>query len=185
MAKVVAGMAMSLDGFVEDENGSVGQLYPDMDAMHEQRWIQEAIEETGAVVMGKKAYGMGGDTGFEGYEFQVPLFIVTHHVPEVEAKGANDKLSFTFVTDGIESAIAQAKAAAGDKVVTIVGGASTVQQALNAGLVDEVDIDLRSVLLGGGLRLFENLTNPSLTLEIKEVAESALVTHIRYKVVKQ
>ncbi len=184
MAKVIAGAVISLDGFVEDAHGSVAQLYPDMEALHAEPWLQESIRDTGAVVMGRKAYEMGGPAGFEGYEYQVPLFILTHHVPEVVAQGANDKLSFTFVTNGIESAIAQAKAAAGDKVVTIVGGASTAQQVLNAGLADELHIELRPVLLGGGLRFFASSPHPMPELEIINVQTSPLVTHLVYRVAK-
>ena len=111
MTKVIGGMNMSLDGFVNDRNGSVSRLYPDMQAMVESEVLQEAMRTTGAVLMGRHSYDMGnGD--FTGYEFQVPLFVVTHNAPDQVAKGENDKLSFTFVTDGIESAVNQAKAAA-------------------------------------------------------------------------
>lgn len=118
MAKVTGGMAMSLDGFVTDRNGSVGALYPDMDAMHKLDYMQEAMRDTGAVIMGRHTYDMSsGD--FTDYEFQVPLHVVTHHAPEKRAKGENGKLSLVFVTDGVESAVQKAKAAAGDdKIVT-------------------------------------------------------------------
>ncbi len=181
MARVIVGMTMSLDGFINDRNGEVGLLYPDMDAMRESEPVQEAIRSTGAVVMGRRSYEMGnGD--FTGYEFQVPIFVVTHQAPAQAAKGENDNLTFTFVTEGIARAIEQAKAAAGDKDVTVVGGASTIRQCIEAGLADEVQIDLRSVLLGGGLRLFDRLGGSPIELETIGVSESPGVTHLRYRI---
>jgi dihydrofolate reductase len=176
-------MTMSLDGFVNDRNGEVGRLYPDMDSMRASEQLQEAIRSTGAVVMGRRSYEMGnGD--FTGYEFQVPIFVVTHQAPEQVAKGENDKLTLTFVTEGIERAIDQAKAAAGDKDVTMVGGASTIRQCIGAGLADELQIDLRSVLLGDGLRLFDRSDDPPIELESIGVSESPGVTHLRYRLRK-
>jgi dihydrofolate reductase len=183
MARVIVGMTMSLDGFVSDRNGEVGRLYPDMEAMRQTEQLQEAIRSTGAVVMGRRSYEMGnGD--FTGYELQVPIFVLTHQAPEQVAKGENDKLTFTFVTEGIERAIDQAKAAAGDKDVTVVGGASTIRQCLEAGLADELHIDLRSVLLGDGLRLFDRSDAPPIELESIGVSESPGVTHVRYRIGK-
>src|SRR5512134_3586317 len=126
-------MTISLDGFVNDRNGSVSRLYPDLAALGETESLQEAIKTTGAVVMGRHAYDMA-QGNFTGYEFQVPIFVVTHHVPETAAKGENDQLKFHFVTDGFESAIEQAKAAAGDKNVTLIGGANAAQQCIRTGL---------------------------------------------------
>ncbi|MGH2472411.1 MAG: dihydrofolate reductase family protein [Candidatus Limnocylindria bacterium] len=127
MAKVIAGMTLSLDGFVNDRNGSVERLYPDLEALRKTEVLREAIANTGAVVMGRRAYEMAnGD--FTGYEFQVPIVVVTHQRPKRVAKGENANLSFTFVTDGIKAAIQQAKEAAGARNVSVVGGASTVQQ---------------------------------------------------------
>ena len=181
MAKVMAGMVMSLDGFIEDREGSLARLYPDMDAMREAN--QALIAATGAAVMGRRTYDMAnGD--FSGYELQVPIFVVTHRAPERAAKGENERLRFTFVTDGVESAIRQAKAAAGDTFVMIVGGASINQQCLNAGLVDELQVDIRPVLLGGGLRLFEHLEVAGIELGRISVVESPVSTDIRFRVVK-
>src|ERR1700737_2437402 len=115
---VVVGMTVSLDGFVNDRNGSVERLYPDLVALRETEVLQEAIANTGAVVMGRRAYEMAnGD--FTGYEFQVPIFVVTHQPPKERAKGENTKLSFAFVGD-VESAVQRAKKAAGNKDVTVV-----------------------------------------------------------------
>src|SRR6266550_4609580 len=143
MGNVIIGATMSLDWFMNDRNGDVSRLYPDLEALRTTEMLQEEIQTTGAVVMGRRAYDMGeGD--LTGYEYQVPIFVLTHHVPEQEVKGENDKLTVTFVTDGIQSAIAQAKAAAGDKQVTVVGGANTAQQCLRAELVDEIHIGIIS-----------------------------------------
>jgi dihydrofolate reductase len=129
MGTVVAAMTMSLDGFINDCNGSLARLYPDLAALRQTDLLQEAIQTTGAVVMGRHAYDMA-EEDFPGYEFQVPILVLTHAVPEQVAKGENDQLRFTFVTDGIEHAIAQAKAAVGDKAVVVLGGAQTIRQCL-------------------------------------------------------
>lgn len=157
MPKVIAGMTISLDGFVNDRSGSVALLYPDFDSFQTSASLQEAIAQTGAVVMGRNAFNMSEDPDLyaEHYEFQTPIFVLTHHLPDKHPK-QNERLTFTFVTEGVESAIAQAKAAAGDKDVMVIGGASTIRQCLAAGVVDELDIDVMPVLLGGGLRLFED-----------------------------
>lgn len=183
MGNVLVGMTMSLDGFIQDRNGSVARLYPDLDALRQTDLLQEAIQTIGAVVMGRHAYDMAnGD--FTGYEFQVPIFVLTHHVPETVAKGENDRLIFSFVTDGIERAIAQAKAAAGDKDVCVLGGAQTARQCLQAGLFDELQIDLVPVLLGGGLRLFEQFDIEPIELERTRVTEYPWFTHLRFRVVQ-
>jgi dihydrofolate reductase len=97
---------------------------------------------------------MGDPDSFVGeYEFQVPIFVLTHHPPAIPPK-QDGNLTFTFVTDGVESAVSQAKAAAGDRSVQVIGGADVVQQLLDAGLVDELHVDVMPVLLGDGLRLF-------------------------------
>lgn len=181
MARVIVGMVMSLDGFVSDRHGDLSRLYPDMDAMRQSEPVQEATRSTGAVVMGRRSYEMGnGD--FTGYEFQVPIFVVTHTTPQHKACGENDKLTFTFVTGGIEPAIERARTAAAGRDVTVVGGASVIQQCIAAGLADELHIDLRSVLLGDGLRLFERLDISPIELDQIGVSESPGVTHLRYRV---
>ena len=154
MGNVIVGATMSLDWFMSDRNGDVSRLYPDLAALRSTEMLQEEIQTTGAVVMGRRAYDMAeGDV--TDYEYQTPIFVLTHHVPEQTAKGQNDQLTITFITDGIASAIAQAKAAAGDKHVMVVGGANTAQQCLRAGLVDEIHIGIVPILLGQGLRFFE------------------------------
>ena len=99
MGKVIVGMAMSLDGYVADRNGSVDALYPDMDAMRNSPRLQQAIAETGAVVMGRRAFEMGQADSYAGsYEFQVPLFVVTHAPPARHPKEGGG-LTFTFMDD--------------------------------------------------------------------------------------
>jgi dihydrofolate reductase len=184
MGKVIFGMTTSLDGYVNDRNGDVSRLYPDLGALRETEMLQEAISTTGAVVMGRHAYDMAqGD--FTDYEFQTPIFVLTHHVPAKVAKGENERLSFTFVTDGIESAIEKAKAAAGDKHVTVIGGANIGQQCIQKGLVDEIQIGIMPVLLGGGLRLFDDLGFEPLQLERLSVMElPGGRTDLTFRVVK-
>jgi len=180
MAKVVVGMTMSLDGFVSDRSGDVTPLYPNFESLRESEQLQDVIGATGAVVMVRRSYEMGnGD--FTGYEFQVPIFVVTHQAPSAPAKGKNAELSFSFVTEGVARAIELAKTAAGSRDVTVVGGPDVIQQALELGLADEVHIDLRALLLGDGLRLFERSNQTSEELELYDVSQSPGVTHLRYR----
>ena len=183
MGNVIIGATLSLDGFMNDRHGEVSRLYPDLEALRRTEMLQEEIRTTGAVVMGRRAYDMAeGD--LTDYEYQVPIFVLTHHVPEQAVKGVNDQLTLTFVTDGIQSAIEKAKAAAGDKHVMVVGGANTAQQCLRAGLVDEIHMGLVPVLLGEGLRFFEPLANEQLELERTRVFESPTRTDLWFRVVK-
>ncbi len=184
MSKVIAGATMSLDGFINDRNGDVSRLYPNLAELREAEGLQEAMESTGAVVMGRHSYNMGqGD--FTNYEYQVPIFVITHNVPETVAKGQNDKLTITFVTDGVESAIEKAKAAAGDKDVMIVGGANVAQQCIKAGLVDELQMAIMPVFLGEGMRFFEHLDVERIKLETSRVIQSpGGRTDIYFRIVK-
>ncbi len=186
MGKVILGMTMSLDGFINDRNGSVEVLYPDLVAWRETEPGKESIQNTGAVVMGRHSFDMAQDPDwFAGnYEYQVPIFVLTHRVPKKTPKQTDD-LTFTFVTDGIESAVRQAKAAASGKDVNVIGAASTAQQCLRAGLADELHVDVMPVLLGGGLRIFDRLAGERIQLErIKVMELPAGRTHLRYRIVK-
>jgi dihydrofolate reductase len=180
MSKVIVGTTMSLDGFMNDRHGSLGSLYPSLEDLRQTEMLQQSMESTGAVVMGRHAYDMA-DGDFTGYEYQVPIFVLTHRPPSHVTKGQNDKLSITFVTDGIESAIKKAKAAAGDKDVTIVGGASTAQQVINARLFDEIHIGVVPILLGGGLRFFDNISIEPTELEKIDILESPSRTDLQYR----
>lgn len=184
MGKVVIGMTLSLDGFIEDQNGSVAALYADLETLRDTQALEETIRTTGAVVMGRRAYAMGDpDSYADQYEYQVPIFVLTHEIP-LRLPRQTERLTFTFVTDGVASAIQQAKTAAGDRDVTVVGGARTFQQCLKAGLADELHIDIMPILLGGGLRLFEASGEP---IQLERLLVTELPggrTHLRFRVVQ-
>jgi dihydrofolate reductase len=183
MSRVIAGMTTSLDGFVQDETGSAGALYPDLAALRGTSYMDAAIEETGAVLMGKRTFAMADPDSYVGeYEFQVPIFVVTHEPPAVAPK-QDEQLTFTFVTDGVESATAQARTAAGEKAVQVVGGPDLIRQLLRAGLVDELRVDVMPVLLGAGLRLFE-AGLPPVRLEKIGVEEVGARTSLGFRVVR-
>jgi dihydrofolate reductase len=186
MGKVVLGMTMSLDGFINDRNGSVEALYPDLADWRETELGRESIRNTGAVVMGRNSFAMSEDPDwFAGnYEYQVPIFVLTHKPPRKHPKETDD-LTFTFVMDGIESAIAQAKAAAADKDVNIIGATSTAKQCLEAGLADELHVDIMPVFLGRGLRAFEEIYDGQVQLErIKVMELPGGRTHLRFRIIK-
>jgi dihydrofolate reductase len=186
MGKVVLGMTMSLDGFINDRNGSVEALYPDLAAWRDTESGRESISNTGAVVMGRNSFAMSEDPDwFAGnYEYQVPIFVLTHEPPKQHPKETDD-LTFTFVADGIESAIAQAKVAAGHKDVNIIGATSTTKQCLEAGLADELHIDIMPVFLGGGLPAFEEADERQTQLErIKVMELPGGRTHLRFRIIK-
>jgi len=182
MARVIAGMTISIDGFVADRSGGVERLYPDFGALQGSAYMNASIDETGAVVMGKRTFDMADDpdTYVGNYEFQVPIFVLTHHPPEIAPK-QDERLTFTFVTEGIESAIAQAIVAAGDKAVTVVGGARLIQELLLAGLVDELHVDVMPVFLGDGLRFFENADLERIQLEKIGVQEVGARSSLRFR----
>jgi len=175
MGKVFLDMAMSLDGFVSGPNNEDSGLHdwyfaPSGNASIV---IDELVHGIGAMILGKRVFGdvpEGWDT-----PYKVPHFVITH---TAQKRVERDGMSFNFIHDGIESALAQAKAAAGEKAICIAGGASTAQQFLRAGLIDEIQIHLVSVLLGGGLRLFDGLEVTK--LERTRVLESPGVTHLQF-----
>jgi dihydrofolate reductase len=154
--------------------------------------VDESVRATGAVVMGRKMFSGGAgpwedDPRAEGWwgdepPFRVPVFVLTHHPREpLVMQGGT---TFTFVTDGIEAALDQARAAAGDGDVLLAGGASVAQQYLRAGLLDELQIHVAPLLLGSGTRLFDGLgidAEHPLTLESTRVISSPSVTHLRFR----
>jgi dihydrofolate reductase len=152
--------------------------------------LAQSLAATGAVIMGRRMFSGGAgawedDPNADGWwgdepPFGVPVFILTHH--ERKPVEFPDGTTFTFVTDGIEAALEQARAAAEDKNVSIAGGADVAQQYLRAGLLDELDIHIAPLLLGDGVRLFDRLDGALPTLETTRVIESPAVTHIRYRV---
>lgn len=186
MAKVLCGMTISLDGFVEDSEGSVGRLYDDLAEMQETEYMKGWIERTGAVLMGARTFNMAGDLDSfaDSYEHQGPIFVVTSQPPARHPK-ENERLTFTFVTDGLASAVAQAKAAAGEKDVSVVGGPMVIRELLRMGVVDEVHIDLVPVLLGGGKPFFEGITDENFRFERMNVIEIGQRVSIQYRVVNK
>ena len=180
MGKVILDMAMSLDGFIAGPNDEDGGLHdyffsPSGDTA---QVIEEGIQNTGAIIMGRRTYDIGEQyDGFADTPYHAAHFVITHHVPEKAAKGAE---TFTFVTDGIESALRQAQAAAGKKDVVIGGGAAIAQAFLKARLVDEIQVHLIPVLLGAGKRLFDSAER--MELENKRAVQSPKVTHLGFRI---
>ena len=150
--------------------------------------VRDLFTNVGAYIMGRKMFG-GGDgpwdetwTGWWGEDppYHVPVFVLTHHQRQpLPMQGGT---TFTFVTDGVESALEQARAVAGDKDIMIAGGAHTVRQYLRAGLLDELYLHIAPVLLGAGERLLEKVGDP--TLEPMNVIASPAVTHVKYRIVR-
>ncbi len=168
---------MSLDGFVADRHGDASPLYPDLIAFEDNEGLQESIDSTGAVVMGRSAYEMAeGD--LTGYEYQVPIFVLTHHPLEETPKGQSEGgLTVEFVTDGLERAMEEAKSAAGEQNVMVVGSADVTQQCLRAGLFDEFHLALVPIFFGEGLRLFENLGDDLPEVKQVQVIETDWAGH--------
>ncbi|MEU2349781.1 dihydrofolate reductase family protein [Modestobacter sp. NPDC049651] len=181
MAKVIAGMTVSLDGFIADEHGDSGMLYADFEQLVGSPWLTEAQEVTGAALMGRRTFdGADDPDGYaDGYEFQVPIVVLTHRPPD-RAPRRNERLFFTFVTEGVAAAVACAAELAGDRAVTVIGGADLNQQLLAAGLVDELWIDVMPVLLGRGRRLFDGA--PPQELEKLRVDDLGMRTSLRFRV---
>lgn len=198
MSKVTAGCTMSLDGFIAGPDNSgfdllfrwmnngpvvtetadpgISMSTTEADAER----LQSMIQETGALVCGRGVYDF--TNGWNGrHPMDVPVVILTHN-PPADRPAADD--SFVFVTEGIEAAVAKAKEIAGDKHVGLNGG-TIATQALAAGLVDEVNVDLVPFLLGGGTRFFDALANAPLELVQESVVESVGVTHLTYSVVRK
>jgi len=202
---------MSVDGFVAGPNQSVenpigegGMRLHDWvfetaswraqhglaggDSSADSEVVNEVVRDVGAYIMGRKMFG-GRDgpwdetwTGWWGEEppFHAPVFVLTHHAREpLPLRGGT---TFTFVTNGIESALEQARAAAGGKDVAIAGGASAVRQYLAAGLLDELYLHIVPVILGAGERLLDGVGDP--TLEPVKVIASPVVTHVKYRIVR-
>ena len=193
MSKVVFDISMSVDGFIADLHDNPEQVHkwiwgdrtdgvPDDGATGANREVfAELKNTTGSIVVGRRTYdlvnGWGGTHPFGA----IPTFVVTKDAPENVPQGST---KFTFVTDGIESAVEQAKTAAGNKNVYVLGGANVAQQCIKAGLLDEMRIHLAPLLLGEGIRLFDHPGTESIELESTRVIESPGVTHLMYRFVK-
>ena len=196
MTKVVAFMSMSLDGYVADANDGVDEVFdwyssgeveiplpipvPGLrfrvsppSADH----LRGLMAEVGAFLTGRRTFERADGWGGR-HPWDVPAFVVTHHVPDGWPRPGS---TVEFVTDGIESAVARARAAAAPRSVA-VHGAQTIQECLDAGLLDELNIDLAAVLLGEGVRLFEHLAATPIVLGNPTVVAGVGVTHLRYAV---
>jgi dihydrofolate reductase len=205
VGKVTVDMSMSLDGFIAGPNDSVERpLGEGGERLHE--WIydlaswrerhgleggkidtdaevlDESFKNTGAVVVGRRMFDVANGWG-DNPPFHMPVLVITHEARETLVKEGGT--TFTFVTDGIQSALEQAKAAAGDKDVSVGGGANIIQQYLSAGLLDEIQIHLVPVLLGDGVRLFHHIGAEQIELETTRVIESPGVTHMKFRIVKE
>ena len=211
MSPVTCQISVSLDGFAAGPNQSLenplgegGERLHEWafatDAWREQHGIEggedsadakvaaEAMQGVGAFIMGRRMFG-GGDgpwdedwRGWWGEDppYHAPVFVLTHHPREpLVMRGGT---TFTFVTDGVESALEQARAVAGDQDVSIAGGAGAVQQYLAAGLLDELHLHVVPILLGAGERLLDGVGDP--TLQPVDVVASPAVTHVKYRVVR-
>ena len=153
--------------------------------------LDEATENVGAYILGRNMFGGGrgdwGDGSWKGWwgdepPYHAPVFVVTHHAREpLPMEGGT---TFHFVTEGIESALDRARAAAGDRDIVLGGGASLIQQYLRAGLVDELQLNVAPVLLGSGERPLDNLAGAGLELEPERVVDAPGVTHLKYRVVR-
>jgi len=204
MGKVATGLSMSLDGFIAGPNdgperplgeggerlfawysgGDTEYRLPGTDmvfrvSLQSAELLREVHSKMGAFVTGRRTFDIANGWGGNP-PLGVPTFVVTHTVPQ---EWVYEGSPFTFVTDGLESAVEQAKAVAVDKDVA-VGAASIAQQCIRAGLLDEIHVDLAPVLLGGGVRLFEHLGAGPIELERTEVVEGAGVTHLTFRVIK-
>ncbi|WP_331766973.1 dihydrofolate reductase family protein [Embleya sp. NBC_00896] len=199
MGLVVAEKTMSLDGFIADPSDGVDNLFgwysngdvetpapgADMTSRTSEasaRHLREVIVRTGAIISGRRLFDL--TDGWDGsHPIGVPVFVVTHHVP-TDWIAAHPGAPFTFVTDGVESAVARAKATAGDLDVSI-GGADIVRQCLDARLVDEICVNLVPVLIGEGIRFFDHLAHTPIELEATRIIEGRRVTHLYFRVLER
>jgi len=196
MSKVVAIMSMSLDGYVADLNNGVAEVFAwytsgdveihtgGSDPMTfrvsgpSAEHLRGVTSELGAVLAGRRTFDAA--EGWGGNHAWGPAFVLTHQIP---VGWPRPNSTVTFVTDGIENAVSRAKAAAAGKSVG-VWGADIIQQCLNAGLLDEIDVDIAAVLLGSGVRLFDHLVGTPAVLGTPAVIPGVGVTHLRYPVPK-
>jgi dihydrofolate reductase len=197
MPLVKSDLAISLDGFVAAPNQSLenpigvggGRVHDWMFETPEENAAEmAAIVDVGAVIMGRNMFGPGRgewDLSWRGWwgdepPYHAPVFVLSHFARDpLELEGGT---TFTFVTDGIHAAMDQAREAAGEGDISIAGGASTVNQYLAAGLIDELRLHVAPLTLGAGERLFDGV--PELTLEPVSTRAATLVTHLTYRVVR-
>lgn len=197
MTKITAAHSMSLDGFIAGpaEGAAAAGLHDWLTAGDTQSRVNPAftmagpsaeffdagVSRCGAVIAGRRTYDVSGAWGGRGPMQGLPLFVVTHRVPDLVPPG---QPPYTFITTGIEDAVAQAATAAAGRDVVLMG-ASIVQQCLVSGLLDELVISLVPVVLGDGVRLLDNLAPASAQFTMAGVVDAPGVTHLTYQVVKQ
>jgi dihydrofolate reductase len=192
MGKVTAEMSMSLDGFVTEPNpGGENPLGDDPGRLHDWMFsgktatdveiVDETYATTGAVLMGRRMFDVGVQPWGDPPPFRMPVFVVTHESREPLLRQGGT--TYHFVTGGLEAALADARAAAGDKNVGVWGGANIVTQYLQAGLLDEIQIHVIPLLLGNGVRLFENLDPAGIELQKTRSVDTPRATHLRFSVV--
>lgn len=204
MGKVYVSVGITLDGFIAGPNGKAGNplgdgglaihdwafrqrafrrhlgLGEDGETGQDDRFLEAILERTGASILGKRMFEEGEQGWPEEAPFHTPVFVLTHEVrqPWVRKGGT----TFHFVNDGIQSALRRAREAAGARDVRIGGGARTIQQYLQAGLVDEMTLSVAPIILGKGVRLLEGIDPAGLALQPVEALHSPAVTHLRFAV---
>jgi dihydrofolate reductase len=196
MTKVIADMSMSLDGYIADPEDGIDQLFgwfgngdvatpsanPHVTFQTSEASagvLRRALADVGALVAGRHLYDLAGGWG-GSHPMGAPIFVVTHQAP---AEAPQGDTPITFVTGGVAAAVARAREAAGDKDV-VVASAKIAQQCLEAGLLDEVSVNLVPVVLGAGVPYFESVATAPVRLADPDVIEGTGVTHLRYRVEK-
>jgi dihydrofolate reductase len=207
MSKVIFDIAISLDGFIAGENrGPKNPLGDNGPAIHQWMYKQKAfwkhlnmtggevdhgietdlfnkiLSRTGAYIMGKRMFEEG-EANWPEDLFKLPVYVLTHEKREPWVQKGSTV--FYFVNDGIHSALEKARADAKGKDVRLQGGANMIRQYLNAGLVDEFIVHIAPMIIGNGIRLFDNLDRKAFKVEIADVQHSALATHITYRVINK